>query len=114
MLERTDMQKKLVEVTDFTFSKVLKSTKPVVVDFHTDWCGPCKEIKPHLEKLNYELEGKVVFVKIDVEKSPSIANQYGARSIPTIMIFLNGKVKDFSVGTSAVKDLKKKLLELVK
>lgn len=107
------MEKELEIVNDFVFSMVLESTKPVVIDFYTDWCGPCKDIEPYLEKLGFELEGKVDFVRVDIEKNPSIANQYGVKSIPTIMIFSNGEVKDFSVGTLAVKDLKEKLLKLI-
>lgn len=108
------MAKELEIVNDFVFTKALESTKPVVVNFYTNWCNPCKDIEPYLEKLNYELGDKVVFVKVDIEKNSSIANQYGVKLIPTIMIFLNGEVKDFSVGTLAVKDLKEKLLKLVK
>ena len=79
-------------------AEVLKSEVPVLVDFYADWCGPCHAIAPTLEALSSEFEGKVKFVKVDVDASQEVASRYEIMSIPTIMLFENGKVEDSIVG----------------
>ena len=81
-----------VEVTDAEFDQeVIKSETPVLVDFWADWCGPCKMIAPMVDELSGEYEGKVKFTKLDVDSNPQTAMAYGIRSIPTLLIFKDGK-----------------------
>ena len=79
-------------------SVVLNSDKPVFVDFWAKWCGPCKMIAPVIEQLSEELEGKVVVAKLDVDEAAAIAVQYGVMSIPTMVVFENGKEVKRTVG----------------
>ena len=79
-------------------TEVLKSNVPVLVDFYADWCGPCHAIAPTIEALSNEFEGKVKFVKVDVDSNQEVASSYEIMSIPTIMLFENGKVEDSIVG----------------
>lgn len=79
-------------------TEVLKSNVPVLVDFYADWCGPCHAIAPTIEALSNEFDGKVKFVKVDVDANQEVASTYEIMSIPTIMLFENGKVEDSIVG----------------
>ncbi len=77
---------------------VLKSDKPVLVDFWAEWCGPCRMIAPYVEQLSEEYAGKAVIGKVDIEENNSIAAQYGIRNIPTLLYFKGGQVADKQVG----------------
>ena len=80
-------------ITDATFDEVvLKSNKPVVVDFWAAWCGPCRMVGPIIDQLGEEYEGKVVVGKVDVDANQEFAAKYGVRNIPTVLIFQNGEV----------------------
>ena len=76
---------------------VLKSEKPVVVDFWAEWCGPCKQIAPALEEISNEQPG-VTIAKVNIDENPELAAQYGVRSIPTLIAFKNGEPADMKVG----------------
>ena len=84
--------KNLHAFTDANFANdVLKSDVPVLVDFSATWCGPCKALSPIVEKLADELTGKVKVGKCDIDDSPNTAQQFGVRSVPTVMVFKNGQ-----------------------
>ncbi len=100
----------LVEVTDSNFqTEVLKSDKPVLLDFWAEWCGPCKMIAPVVEELAKEYDGKLKVGKVDVDANQQTSMQYGIRSIPTLLIFKGGKVVDQLVGAVPKKMLAEKV-----
>jgi thioredoxin 1 len=88
-----------IELTDSNFEEmVLKSDKPVLVDFWAEWCGPCRMVAPIVNEISVEYEGKAVVGKLDVDSNPEVAQKYGIRNIPTILFFKNGEVADKQVG----------------
>lgn len=88
-----------LEVNDGNFDEVvLKSDKPVVVDFWAEWCGPCRMIAPAIEEISKEYTGRALVAKCDVDNSPGIATKFGIRNIPTVLFFKDGKVADKQVG----------------
>ena len=97
-------------VDDSTFDQmVLKAKKPVLVDFWATWCKPCLAISPILDELANEYENKVDFVKMDVDHSPKTPASFGIMSIPTLLIFKNGKPVSHLVGLRSKTELKKNL-----
>ena len=97
-----------VKVTDSSFeADVLGAAVPVVVDFWAEWCGPCKMIGPSLEEIAAELDGKVKIAKVNVDENPGIAGQLGIRSIPTLMLYKDGKMAAQKVGAAPKGELKK-------
>lgn len=96
--------------TDANFKQeVLDSDIPVFVDFYADWCGPCKMMAPIIEKLAEKYDGKVKIGKCNIDEENKIASQYGIMSIPTMMLFINGKVKETVVGAVPQKELEDKI-----
>ncbi len=98
-------------ITDNNFeSEVLKSATPVLVDFWATWCGPCRALAPKLEELSTAYNGKVRFVKIDVDQNPETAGRFGVRGIPTLIVFKNGQMVDQLVGNQP-KDVIENILQ---
>lgn len=90
-----------LEITDATFeTTVLKSDKPVMVDFWAAWCGPCRMVGPIIEQISDEYQGKAVVGKVDVDSNQEFAAKYGVRNIPTVLIFQNGEVVGRQVGVA--------------
>lgn len=95
------MSKDTVVVLDATFkSEVLDSTTPVLVDFWATWCAPCRAIAPALEELATQYKGQLKIAKVDVDENQQIAQQFGIRSIPTLLMFKGGKVVEQLVGAA--------------
>jgi thioredoxin 1 len=86
-------------VTDASFeADVLKSTKPVVVDFWAEWCGPCRAVSPILDQIGEEYADKISVVKLNVDENPQMAMKYQITSIPAMMVFQNGEVVKTIIG----------------
>jgi thioredoxin 1 len=103
-----------LQLTEANFqSEVIDSDQPVLVDFWAEWCGPCKMIGPVIDQVATDLEGQAKVGKVNVDNARELAVKYGVRSIPLLLFFKNGEVKDQIVGANVTKDmLKAKLLAL--
>ncbi len=95
------------EINDSSFkSEVTDSQMPVLVDFWAPWCGPCKMVAPVLEELAKEYEGKVKVVKLNIDENQGTATEYGVRSIPTLILFKDGKECERMIGVQSKDNLK--------
>jgi len=89
----------LVEVNEENFeAEVLKSEVPVMIDFHAEWCSPCKILSPIVEEIANDYEGRAMVAHADVDQTPNLARQYRILSIPTVMFFKNGELVESSIG----------------
>ncbi len=96
------MSEAVADIKDSEFENVvLKSAEPVLVDFWAEWCGPCKMIGPMVEELAQVYTGKLKVVKLNIDKSPTTPRQFSVRSIPTLMVFRDGKVHATQIGAVA-------------
>tara|TARA_B100000780_G_scaffold276605_1_gene245512 strand:+ start:1469 stop:1786 length:318 start_codon:yes stop_codon:yes gene_type:complete len=90
-----------LEITDSNFEElVLKSDKPVMVDFWAEWCGPCRMVGPIMDEISIDFEGKAIVGKLDVDSNQEFAAKYGVRNIPTVLVFKDGEVVGKQVGVA--------------
>lgn len=105
----------VIDVDDNNFeSEVLNSTVPVLVDFSATWCGPCQRQTPIVEKFALEQNGTVKVCKVDIDDAPSVTAKLGIRSVPSLMLFNDGKRIDSRVGLTSLKDLNELLISKIK
>jgi thioredoxin 1 len=105
--------KTTIEINEANFeSEVLQSKQPVLVDFWAEWCGPCKMLAPALEEIAVEQTDRVKVAKVDVDSNPVLAARFGIQSIPTLLYFADGDVKDKSVGVVGKRAILSKLEKL--
>ena len=89
----------ITHVSDESFEKdVVNAQRPVLADYWAEWCGPCRQIAPHLEELAQELGDRVTIAKMNVDDNPQTPNKFGVRGIPTLMLFKNGEVAATKIG----------------
>ena len=103
-----------LEITDSNFEEtVLKSDKPVMVDFWAAWCGPCRMVGPIIDELSEEYNGKAIIGKIDIDSNQQYAAQFGVRNIPTVLVFKDGELVDRKVGVSSKNDYAEAIDKLI-
>ena len=96
----------LINITDEEFEdSILKNSGVCLVDFWAEWCGPCKQISPILEEIALEENNDITIAKINIDENPRVATDYGIRSIPTMLLFSNGELKDTKVGVLPKQEL---------
>jgi thioredoxin 1 len=104
------MSGEIIQLTDDSFDAAVQASPPILVDFWAAWCGPCKMIAPSLEALAVEYAGRIRIGKLNVDENGATASRYGVQSIPTLMLFADGKIADKMIG-AAPKDAISQLLD---
>ena len=113
MLRGKNMSKNIqdtpLEITDADFDDSVKKYKTIVIDCWAPWCGPCRIVSPIIDELAKEMQGKIVFGKLNVDENPRVSMKHQIMSIPTLLVFKNGNLVDRIVGAHPKQELKKKL-----
>ena len=105
--------KQTIEINQSNFeTEVLKSNQPVLVDFWAEWCGPCKMLAPVLEEIANEQAGRIKIAKVNVDENPALATRFGIQSIPTLLYFANGELRDQTIGVVSKRGIVSKLEKL--
>lgn len=105
--------KATIEINEANFeSEVLQSNQPVLVDFWAEWCGPCKMIAPILDEIAGEQAGRAKVGKVNVDANPALAARFGIQSIPTLLYFVGGEVRDQTIGVTGKRGIVSKLEQL--
>ncbi len=112
-IDRKRTMKPTIEVNEANFeAEVLKSPQPVLVDFWAEWCGPCKMLAPVLDEIAGEQAGRVKVAKVNVDNNPELAARFAVQSIPTLLYFAGGEVRNKTVGVTSKKTIVSKLESL--
>ncbi len=105
--------KSIIEANEANFeAEVLKATQPVLVDFWAGWCGPCKMLAPVLDEIAFEQAGRAKVAKVNIDDHPELAARYGIQSIPTLLYFADGEVRDATIGVAGKQTIINKLAAL--
>jgi len=104
---------KVNELDDAKFKDFVGKSKIALIDFYADWCGPCQALKPTIEELSEEMKGKVAFAKVNIDNNKENAGKFGVMSIPTLVIFKNGKLVDRLIGALPKQSIKQRLEKLI-
>tara|TARA_Y100000816_G_scaffold178615_1_gene129052 strand:+ start:417 stop:740 length:324 start_codon:yes stop_codon:yes gene_type:complete len=104
---------KVLEINNDNFNEEVNENKDtLIIDFWAEWCGPCKLLSPIIEELAKEFEGKIYFAKVNLDNNQDLAMKFSIRSIPTLLLFKKGQLKDTKVGLLSKSDLKDWILSV--
>jgi len=95
------------------FSQLVNQPKPVIIDFHAEWCGPCKMMAPILDQIKEEFDDKIKIYKIDIDKNKSLTEKYQVMAVPTIMVFKDGKLGWRVSGVPSLQELRTQVTKLI-
>jgi thioredoxin 1 len=93
------------KITDSNFEEIIKGEEPVLIDFYTDWCPPCKLLSPIIEEMEKEFEGRVIVSKMNIDENPITANKFQIDRIPTVILFSKGEIKSSFIGFKDKEDI---------